>query len=114
MMVPASLFTNNSEQIFSNINNKVNNTNNISETENIDDKNRNTSLLNGKIKIIEKQLSNKNNDDIKNEINMKQLYNDIIIRNSGNNKKENTILFLKCFQILNKKYMYIIFALIFF
>ena len=71
MMVPASLFTNNSEQIFSNINNKVNSTNNISETENIDDKNRNTSLLNGKIKIIEKELSNKNNDDIKNEINMK-------------------------------------------
>ena len=71
MMVPASLFTNNSEQIFSNINNKVNNTNNISETENIEDKNRNTSLLNGKIKIIEKELSNKNNDDIKNEINMK-------------------------------------------
>ena len=71
MMVPASLFTNNSEQIFSNINNKGNNINNISETENIEDKNRNTSLLNGKIKIIEKQLSNKNNDDIKNEINMK-------------------------------------------
>ena len=71
MMVPASLFTNNSEQIFSNINNKGNNTNNISETENIEDKNRNTSLLNGKIKIIEKELSNKNNDDIKNEINMK-------------------------------------------
>jgi len=71
MMVPASLFTNNSEQIFSNINNKVNSTNNISETENIDDKNRNTSLLNGKIKIIEKEFSNKNNDDIKNEINMK-------------------------------------------
>ena len=71
MMVPASLFTNNSEQIFSNINNKGNNTNNISETENIEDKNGNTSLLNGKIKIIEKELSNKNNDDIKNEINMK-------------------------------------------
>ena len=71
MMVPASLFTNNSEQIFSNINNKGNNINNISETENIEDKNRNTSLLNGKIKIIEKELSNKNNDDIKNEINMK-------------------------------------------
>jgi hypothetical protein len=80
MMVPASLFTNNSEQILSNINNKVNNTSNISETElnsqnsqnsNIDEKNSSTFLSNGKIKIIEKEYSNKDNDDIKNEINMK-------------------------------------------
>ena len=80
MMVPASLFTNNSEQILSNISNKVNNTSNISETElnsqnsnnsNIDEKNSNTFLSNGKIKIIEKEHSNKVNDEIKNEINMK-------------------------------------------
>ena len=80
MMVPASLFTNNSEQILSNINNKVNNTSNISETElnsqnsqnsNIDEKNSSTFLSNGKIKIIEKEHSNKVNEEIKNEINMK-------------------------------------------
>ena len=80
MMVPASLFTNNSEQILSNINNKVNNTSNISETElnsqnsnnsNIDEKNSSTFLSNGKIKIIEKENSNKVNEEIKNEINMK-------------------------------------------
>ena len=57
MMVPASLFTNNSEQILSNINNKVNNSS--------------TFLSNGKIKIIEKENSNKVNEEIKNEINMK-------------------------------------------
>ena len=78
MMVPASLFTNNSEQIFSSINNKANNTNNVSETEmnishneNVTDKNENKFLSSGKIKIIEKEYSNKDNDDIKNEINMK-------------------------------------------
>ena len=80
MMVPASLFTNNSEQILSNINNKVNNTSNISETElnsqnsqnsNIDEKNSSAFLSNGKIKIIEKEHSNKVNEEIKNEINMK-------------------------------------------
>ena len=78
MMVPASLFTNNSEQIFSNINNKANNANNVSESEmnishneNITDKNKNKFLSSGKIKIIEKEYSNKDNDDIKNEINMK-------------------------------------------
>ena len=78
MMVPASLFTNNSEQIFSSINNKANNANNASETEmnishneNVTDKNENKFLSNGKIKIIEKEYSNKDNDDIKNEINMK-------------------------------------------
>ena len=78
MMVPASLFTNNSEQIFSSINNKANNANNVSETEmnishneNVTDKNENKFLSNGKIKIIEKEYSNKDNDDIKNEINMK-------------------------------------------
>ena len=77
MMVPASLFTNNSEQIFSSINNKANNANNVSETEmnishnkNVTDKNENKFLSNGKIKIIEKEYSNKDNDDIKNEINM--------------------------------------------
>ena len=77
-MVPASLFTNNSEQIFSSINNKANNANNVSETEmnishnkNVTDKNENKFLSNGKIKIIEKEYSNKDNDDIKNEINMK-------------------------------------------
>ena len=75
MMVPASLFTNNSEQIFSSINNKANNANNVSETEmiishneNVTDKNENKFLSNGKIKIIEKEYSNKDNDDIKNEI----------------------------------------------
>ena len=78
MMVPASLFTNNSEQIFSSINNKANNANNVSETEmnishneNFTDKNENKFLSNGKIKIIEKEYSNKDNDDIKNEIDMK-------------------------------------------
>ena len=78
MMVPASLFTNNSEQIFSSINNKANNANNVSETEmnishneNVTDKNENKFLSSGKIKIIEKEYSNKDNDDIKNEINMK-------------------------------------------
>ena len=81
MMVPASLFTNNSEQILSNINNKLNNISNISETglnghnnntnENIEEKNSSTLLSNGKIKIIEKEHSNKANDEIKNEINMK-------------------------------------------
>ena len=78
MMVPASLFTNNSEQIFSSINNKANNANNVSETEmnishneNVTDKNENKFLSNGKIKIIEKEYSNKDNDDIKNEIDMK-------------------------------------------
>lgn len=78
MMVPASLFTNNSEQIFSSINNKANNTNNVSETEmnishneNVTDKNENKFLSSGKIKIIEKEYSNKDNDDIKNEIDMK-------------------------------------------
>ena len=78
MMVPASLFTNNSEQIFSSINNKANNANNVSETEmnishneNVTDKNENKFLSSGKIKIIEKEYSNKDNDDIKNEIDMK-------------------------------------------
>jgi hypothetical protein len=78
MMVPASLFTNNSEQIFSNINNKANNANNVSGTEmNISHNKNNTDkiddkfLSNGKIKIIEKEYSKKGNDDIKNEINMK-------------------------------------------
>lgn len=78
MMVPASLFTNNSEQIFSNINNKANNANNVSESEmnishneNATGKNENKFLSSGKIKIIEKEYSNKDNDDIKNEINMK-------------------------------------------
>ena len=78
MMVPASLFTNNSEQIFSSINNKANNANNVSESEmnishneNVTDKNENKFLSSGKIKIIEKEYSNKDNDDIKNEINMK-------------------------------------------
>jgi len=80
MMVPASLFTNNSEQILSNINNKINSTNNNSETEfyshnnnneSIEEKKSNTILSNGKIKIIEKDHSNKVNDEIKNEINMK-------------------------------------------
>ena len=78
MMVPASLFTNNSEQIFSSINNKANNTNNVSETEmnishneNATGKNENKFLSSGKIKIIEKEYSNKDNDDIKNEIDMK-------------------------------------------
>ena len=78
MMVPASLFTNNSEQIFSSINNKANNANNVSETEmnishneNATGKNENKFLSSGKIKIIEKEYSNKDNDDIKNEINMK-------------------------------------------
>ena len=65
-------------KIFSSINNKANNANNVSETEmnishneNVTDKNENKFLSNGKIKIIEKEYSNKDNDDIKNEINMK-------------------------------------------
>jgi hypothetical protein len=76
MMVPASLFTNNSEQIISNINQKVNNNtvNNVTqekkeENEKKEIREENKFLSKGRIKIIEKQYSN--NDEIKNEIKMK-------------------------------------------
>ena len=75
MMVPASLFTNNSEQIISNINQKVNNNtvNNVTqekkeENEKKEIREENKFLSKGKIKIIEKQYSN--NDEVKNEIKM--------------------------------------------
>jgi hypothetical protein len=79
MMVPASLFTNNSEQIISNISNKVNNNNNTIEEKKEEINNnktiegKNNFLSNNKIKIIEKEYSSKENDNIKNEndINMK-------------------------------------------
>ena len=76
MMVPASLFTNNSEQIISNISNKVNNNNNNTTEEKKEEINNNNKMIeeknnnflsNGKIKIIEKDYSTKENDDIKNE-----------------------------------------------
>ena len=75
MMVPASLFTNNSEQIISNINQKVNNNtnNNITEekkeeNEKNEIKGENKFLSKGRIKIIEKQYSSndKGNNEIKN------------------------------------------------
>ena len=76
MMVPASLFTNNSEQIISNINQKVNNNtvNNVTqekkeENEKKEIRGENKFLSKGRIKIIEKQYSN--NDEVKNEIKMK-------------------------------------------
>ena len=76
MMVPASLFTNNSEQIISNINQKVNNNtvNNVTqekkeENEKKEIREENKFLSKGRIKIIEKQYSN--NDEVKNEIKMK-------------------------------------------
>ena len=75
MMVPASLFTNNSEQIISNINQKVNNNtvNNATEekkeeNEKKEIKEDNKFLSKGRIKIIEKQYSG--NDEVKNEIKM--------------------------------------------
>lgn len=75
MMVPASLFTNNSEQIISNINQKVNNNtvNNFTEekkeeNEKKEIKEDNKFLSKGRIKIIEKQYSG--NDEVKNEIKM--------------------------------------------
>ena len=76
MMVPASLFTNNSEQIISNINQKVNNNtvNNVTqekkeENEKKEIREENKFLSKGRIKIIEKQYSN--NEEVKNEIKMK-------------------------------------------
>ena len=81
LMVPASLFTNNSEQIISNINNKSNhlnktdnnNNNQINEDKNNfnDDNNNkiNKFLANTKIKIIEREYSNKGNNDIQKEEN---------------------------------------------
>jgi hypothetical protein len=76
MMVPASLFTNNSEQIISNINQKVNNNTNNNITEEKKEENEknelkeeNKFLSKGRIKIIEKQYSSndKNKNEIKNE-----------------------------------------------
>ena len=78
MMVPASLFTNNSEQIISNINQKLNNITNISnnsiidEEKKEDDKNKmieekNNFLSKEKIKIIEKEYSSNVNEEIKNK-----------------------------------------------
>ena len=85
LMVPASLFHNNSEQIISNINNKTNheNENHNNDNDKInDEKNQNNNnnvgnddkgkfLGNGKIKIIEKEYSNKGNNDIKKDENFK-------------------------------------------
>ena len=75
MMVPASLFTNNSEQIISNINQKVNNNTVNNSTEEKKEENEkkeikedNKFLSKGRIKIIEKQYSG--NDEVKNEIKM--------------------------------------------
>ena len=75
MMVPASLFTNNSEQIISNINQKVNNNtvNNVTQEKKEENakkeiREENKFLSKGRIKIIEKQYSN--NDEVKNEIKM--------------------------------------------
>ena len=75
MMVPASLFTNNSEQIISNINQKVNNNTVNKATEEKKEENEkkeikedNKFLSKGRIKIIEKQYSG--NDEVKNEIKM--------------------------------------------
>ena len=78
MMVPASLFTNNSEQIISNINQKLNNITNISnnsiidEEKKEDDKNKmieekDNFLSKEKIKIIEKEYSSNSNEEIKNK-----------------------------------------------
>ena len=76
MMVPASLFTNNSEQIISNINQKVNNNTVNNSTEEKKEENEkkeikedNKFLSKGRIKIIEKQYLG--NDEVKNEIKMK-------------------------------------------
>ena len=82
MMVPASLFTNNSEQIISNINQKLNNITNISnnsiidEEKKEDDKNKmieekNNFLSKEKIKIIEKEYSSNANEEIKNKNDIK-------------------------------------------
>ena len=84
MMVPASLFTNNSEQIISNINQKLNNISNISnnsiidEEKKKDDKNKmieekDNFLSKEKIKIIEKEYSSNANEEIKNKNDIKQL-----------------------------------------
>ena len=78
MMVPASLFTNNSEQIISNINQKLNNITNISnnsiidEEKKEDDKNKmieekDNFLSKEKIKIIEKEYSSNAKEEIKNK-----------------------------------------------
>ena len=82
MMVPASLFTNNSEQIISNINQKLNNITNISnnsiidEEKKEDDKNKMIEekvnfLSKEKIKIIEKEYSSNANEEIKNKNDIK-------------------------------------------
>ena len=82
MMVPASLFTNNSEQIISNINQKLNNITNISnnsiidEEKKEDDKNKmieekDNFLSKEKIKIIEKEYSSNANEEIKNKNDIK-------------------------------------------
>ena len=82
MMVPASLFTNNSEQIISNINQKLNNITNISnnsiidEEKKEDDKNKmieekDNFLSKEKIKIIEKESSSNANKEIKNKNDIK-------------------------------------------
>ena len=82
MMVPASLFTNNSEQIISNINQKLNNITNISnnsiidEEKKEDDKNKmieekDNFLSKEKIKIIEKESSSNANEEIKNKNDIK-------------------------------------------
>ena len=81
MMVPASLFTNNSEQIISNINQKFNNSNNtFNEKTIIEEKKEennkmvveeNYFLSKEKIKIIEKEYPKKENDNSKRENNNK-------------------------------------------
>ena len=75
MMIPASVFTNNSEQIISDINNKVNNNssnpndnNTLIEEKKEENSNKfvgkNKFVPGGKIKIIEKEYSSKGNNNI--------------------------------------------------
>jgi len=78
MMVPASLFTNNSEQIILSINQKINNNSNHSiigekkeENEKKRNKEENKFLSKGRIKIIEKEYSSNGKDDDKKENDMK-------------------------------------------
>ena len=78
MMVPASLFTNNSEQIILSINQKINNNSNHSiieekkeENEKKGNKEENQFLSKGRIKIIEKEYSSNEKDDDKKENDMK-------------------------------------------
>ncbi len=92
-MIPASVFTNNSEQIISDINNKANNNNSNPNDNNtlIEEKKeennnkfvgKNKFVTGGKIKIIEKEYSSKGNNNInEDENNAKQLKGIISISN---------------------------------